>query len=158
MAVWGLGLGLPLNALAAAFPDDLGMAGRNAFALVLMLGYVGLVGILMDRVRRPGQVTASLTAVGRTALSCYILQNLLASLIFYSWGLGMGHLADHAGWMVAAWAVLSLVLVAGSRLWLSRFPRGPMEMFQARVLALVPERDRVPDPPEVEERHPDPRG
>lgn len=158
MAVWGLGLGLPLNALAAAFPDDLGMAGRNAFALVLMLGYVGLVGILMDRVRRPRQVTASLTAVGRTALSCYILQNLLASLIFYSWGLGMGHLADHAGWMVAAWAVLSLVLVAGSRLWLSRFPRGPMEMFQARVLALVPERDRVPDPPEVEERHPDPRG
>lgn len=158
MAVWGLGLGLPLNALAVVHPEALGLAARNAFSLVLMLGYVGLVGVLMDRVRRPGQVTASLTAVGRTALSNYILQNLLASLIFYSWGLGLGQLADHAGLMAAAWAVISLVLLAGSRLWLSRFPRGPMEMFQARVLALVPERDRAPDPPQVEERNADPRG
>ena len=158
MAVWGLGLGLPLNALAAAFPGDLGMAGRNAFAMVLMLGYVGVVGMVMDRVRRPGHVTASLTAVGRTALSCYLLQNLLASLIFYSWGLGMGHLAEHAGWMVAAWAVISLVLVVGARLWLSRFPRGPMETFQARILALVPERRPVSGPSAVEEGRPEARG
>lgn len=27
-----------------------------------------------------------LSAVGRTALTCYVLQNLLGSVIFYAWG------------------------------------------------------------------------
>lgn len=149
MAVWGLGLGLPLNALAAVWPEELGQVGRMVFSVVLMLGYIGLVGLLMDRVRRPGPLTASLTAVGRTALTCYILQNLLASVIFYGWGLGLAAHAHHAGWMVAAWAVISLLLVAGSRWWLSRFSRGPMELFQARVLALVPEGRPASGPPPV---------
>lgn len=136
MAVWGLGLGLPLNALAVVWDEDLAFAGRFLFSVVLMLGYLGLVGVLFDRIRRPGPVTAALSSVGRTALSCYILQNVLASVIFYGWGFGLAAHVDHAGWMVAAWAVIVLVLVAGSRWWLSRFSRGPMETLQVRILAL----------------------
>ncbi|MGW8531394.1 MULTISPECIES: DUF418 domain-containing protein [Nocardiopsidaceae] len=150
MTVWGLGLGLPLNALPPVWPDDsLFLIGNRVFSVVLMLGYVGLVGLLMDRVRRTGLVTVSLTAVGRTALSCYILQNLLASVLFYDWGLGLAAHAHHAGWMVAAWAVISLVLVAGSRWWLSRFARGPMELLQTWILARVPEGRPSSSPPPV---------
>lgn len=148
MAVWGLGLGLPLNALPVVWPDDsLDLAGRTVFSMVLMLGYVGFAGVLLDRVRRTGPVTVTLSAVGRTALSCYVLQNLLASVLFYGWGFGLSAHADHAGWMVAAWAAISLVLMAGSRWWLSRFDRGPLEKFQARVLALVPEGRSAFGPP-----------
>lgn len=150
MTVWGLGLGLPLNALAVVWPDEsLDLAARTVFSVVLMLGYLGLVGLLLDRVRRTGPVAASLTAVGRTALSCYILQNLLASVLFYGWGFGLAARADHAGWMVAAWAVISLVLVTGSRWWLSRFARGPLELLQARILALAPEGRPSSSPPPV---------
>ncbi|MGW9556434.1 DUF418 domain-containing protein [Nocardiopsis sp. NPDC055551] len=149
MAVWGLGLGLPLNALAVIWNEHLAFAGRLVFSVVLMLGYLGLVGVLFDRVRRPGPVTAALSSVGRTALSCYILQNILASVLFYGWGVGLAAHAHHAGWMVAAWAVIALILVAGSRWWLSRFSRGPMETLQVKILALGTEGRRASGPSPV---------
>ncbi|MGW8437788.1 DUF418 domain-containing protein, partial [Nocardiopsis sp. NPDC055879] len=105
--------------------------------------------VLFDRVRRPGPVTAALSSVGRTALSCYILQNILASVLFYGWGVGLAAHAHHAGWMVAAWAVIALILVAGSRWWLSRFSRGPMETLQVKILALGTEGRRASGPSPV---------
>lgn len=137
LLVWGLGLGLPLNVLAlyAEVPG-----GRYVFPMVLTLGYVGLVGWLLDRARGVGPVTVSLRAVGRTALSCYVLQNVLGSWIFYAWGFGLAARADSHSWHLAVWAVVSLTLVGGALAWRSRFSHGPLEMVGARVLALIPER------------------
>lgn len=141
LLVWGLGLGAPLCVLGSAVPE-LGMAHRYIFSGVLMLGYVGLTGWLLDRARGRGQVVRSLQAVGRTALSCYILQNLLGSVVFYGWGLGVAGALRGAGpvlvaaTVAAAFCAIALVLVVAARLWSRRFARGPVEAAGARLLSL----------------------
>ncbi|MEU6860316.1 DUF418 domain-containing protein [Glycomyces sp. NPDC046736] len=134
MLAWGLGIGLPLNVALMAGPDELFFLERYAAAPIVMLGFIGLTGLLVEKVRR-GPVRASLETLGRTALSGYILQNVLASAIMYGWGLG---LADRFGanpWFVAGtWLAISAVLLVGSRLWLRRFDNGPAEALQKAIL------------------------
>ncbi|GAA1078183.1 DUF418 domain-containing protein [Nocardiopsis metallicus] len=142
----GLGLGLPLCVLGSHI-SYLGELHRYGFSIVLMLGYVGLAGWLLDRTRSRGQVPRSLSAVGRTALTCYVLQNLLGSVIFYGWGFGLASYLDTGdvgglaleGWVLGAALVIALALVIGARSWLRRFDRGPLEAAGARLVSLVPE-------------------
>ncbi|MEU7553446.1 DUF418 domain-containing protein [Streptomyces sp. NPDC044571] len=134
MAAWGLGLGLPLGAVAALGGPDFFVLGRYGIAPLIALGYIGLIGAALDRFAVPGATT--LGCVGRTALSCYVGQNLLCMLLCYGIGLG---LADRLGgtgpwWVMGLWATVSLALAAGSALWLRRFGRGPLEAVQHRVL------------------------
>ncbi|MEU3015765.1 DUF418 domain-containing protein [Nocardiopsis sp. NPDC007018] len=148
LARWGIGLGLPLCLLGSQI-SVLGQAHRYGFAIVLMLGYVGLVGWLLDRSGGDGRLAGSLRAVGLTALTCYVLQNLLGSVVFYGWGLGLaGFLeergidgATREGVLLAVGLGIALVLVAGARWWLRRFGRGPLETVGKRLVSLVPERD-----------------
>ncbi|GAA2417459.1 DUF418 domain-containing protein [Streptomyces glaucosporus] len=137
MLVWGLGLGLPLNVAAELGGQDLFLLSRYGAAPLLAVGYIGLVGALVDRVRRPGPLMTGLTSVGRTALSGYVLQNVLCMLAAYGIGLG---LAERLGdtwrpwWVMGLWAAVCAVLMAGSTQWLRRFPAGPLEAFQKWAL------------------------
>ncbi|GAA3540602.1 DUF418 domain-containing protein [Streptomyces osmaniensis] len=136
LLAWGIGLGLPLNAAAALAGPDLFLLARYGTAPLLALGYIGLVGALVDRVRRPGPLMTGLTSVGRTALSGYVLQNALCVLISYGIGLGLAERLDGTGpwWVVALWATVCAVLMAGSTLWLRRFSAGPLESVQKWAL------------------------
>lgn len=138
MLGWGLGAGLPLNAAAALAGPDFVLLGRYVAAPLVAVGAIGLIGAITDRVRRPGPLTAGLSAVGRTALSCYVAQNLLCVLAAYGLGgVGLG-LAARMGagpwWVMALWASVSVLLTAVSVLWLRRFGRGPLEAVQKRLL------------------------
>ncbi|WP_051704508.1 DUF418 domain-containing protein [Glycomyces sp. NRRL B-16210] len=136
LLLWGLGIGLPLNLALMFGPDALFFLERYAAAPVVMLGYLGLTGLIVERVRR-GPLTAALESLGRTALSGYILQNLLASAVCYGWGLGLAARFGADPWFVAGlWLAISAVLLAGSRLWLRRFANGPAESLQKAVLRL----------------------
>ncbi|WP_107081336.1 DUF418 domain-containing protein [Streptomyces yangpuensis] len=137
LAAWGLGLGLPLNAAATLGGDDFFLLGRYGAAPLLALGYVGLIGIALDRLWIPATATRALGSVGRTALSCYVAQNLLCMLLCYGIGLGLADRLGGSGpwWVMGLWAGVSLVLTAGSRLWLRRFDRGPLEALQHKVLS-----------------------
>ncbi|MGW7716502.1 DUF418 domain-containing protein [Streptomyces chartreusis] len=136
LLAWGIGLGLPLNAAAALVGPDLFLLARYGTAPLLALGYIGLVGAVVDRVRRPGPLMTGLTSVGRTALSGYVLQNALCVLISYGIGLGLAERLDDTGpwWVVALWATVCAVLMAGSTLWLRRFSTGPLESVQKWAL------------------------
>ncbi|KPC64164.1 membrane protein [Streptomyces chattanoogensis] len=140
LAGWGLGLGLPLNFLALLGGPDFFFLDRYGAAPVLAIGYLGLIGMAMDRLRHPGPsasaVTSALASVGRTALSCYVLQNVLAMLACYGIGLGLAsRWADNGPWWpIGLWAVICLVLVTGASLWLRRFAHGPLESVQKRLL------------------------
>ncbi|MGW6918048.1 DUF418 domain-containing protein [Kitasatospora sp. NPDC054939] len=133
---WGLGAGLPLTAAASLAGSDGFLLQRYVAAPVLALGYLGLIGALLDRVRTPGPLTAGLTAVGRTALSCYVAQNVLCVLACYGIGLGLAARYADAGpwWVMALWAAVSAVLVLASSLWLRHSPVGPLESLQKRLL------------------------
>ncbi|MFF0213334.1 DUF418 domain-containing protein [Streptomyces vinaceus] len=138
MAGWGLGLGLPLGAAAALSGPDLFVLGRYGIAPLIAVGYIGLIGCALDRFRVPG--AGALGSVGRTALSCYVGQNLLCMLLCYGIGLGLADRLAGSGpwWVMGLWAGVSLVLVAASRLWLRRFDRGPLEAVQHRALSSRP--------------------
>jgi uncharacterized protein len=146
----GLGAGLPLNALTAWAGPDWFLVDRYLVPPLVAVGILALGTILVDRAQArardrsqagtpvlpPGRNPAGLLrrgveAVGRTALSCYVLQNVLASAICYDWGLG---LAGGGPWRaVAIWAVVSLALMVLAPLWLRRWQRGPIELLMHRV-------------------------
>lgn len=133
---WGLGLGVPLNVATALGGADFYLLGRYVAAPVVALGYIGLIGVLTDRIRGGGLLTAGLTSVGRTALSCYVAQNVLCMLASYGIGLGLAtRFGDFAPWWVMGlWAVVCVILMAASALWLRRFSHGPLEAAQRWAL------------------------
>lgn len=134
MLRWGLGIGLPLNVALMLGPDELFFLERYTAAPIVMLGFIGLTGLLVEKIRR-GPIMKSLESLGRTALSGYILQNLLASAIMYGWGLGLAARYGENPWFVAAiWLAISVVLLVGARLWLTRFKNGPAEALQKAIL------------------------
>ena len=100
----------------------------------MALGILALGTTLVARLRPgspPSLLRRGVEAVGRTALSCYVLQNVLASVICFDWGLG---LAGGDPWQVVLiWAAISLTLMVAAPLWLRRWPRGPIELVMHRV-------------------------
>jgi len=67
-----------------------------------------------------------LAAVGQTAFSCYIVQSLICTTLFYGCGFGLfAHLQRYQLYFVVAGVWLTLL--AASPLWLSRFKFGPLE-------------------------------
>ncbi|WP_228001257.1 DUF418 domain-containing protein [Nocardia australiensis] len=68
--------------------------------------------------------------VGRTALSCYILQNLVASILCYGWGFGLAARVSpdaRVPFTVGIYLLVALIIAAFAHLWLRRFERGPVE-------------------------------
>jgi len=79
-----------------------------------------------------------LGAVGRMALTNYLLQTLLCVFIFYGYGLGLfGHVGRAGQWLVVL-AVWGFQLVA-SPWWLARFRFGPFEWLWRSMTYLHPQ-------------------
>ncbi|WP_445401307.1 DUF418 domain-containing protein [Streptomyces sp. LE64] len=138
---WGLGLGLPLSVALPLAGSEFFLLDRYVVGPLTALGYLGLVGLLVDRATRagraPGPLLRGLTNVGRTALSGYVLQNLLCMLAAYGIGLGLAHRLGEEWWPwwpLALWTVVCAVLMVGSTLWLRRFTAGPFESVQRWAL------------------------
>lgn len=114
------------------------LVDRYLFPPLVALGVLALGTEAVLR-WRPGAVRAGLTAVGRTALSCYVLQNVLVAALCYDWGLGLAtrFAGQRVALAVAVWAGVSLLLVLGASAWLRRYGRGPLELLGHRLLAPV---------------------
>lgn len=135
MCLIGFGLGVPLavaglyllhanewHAVYALF------AGRipNQFAtLFIAMGYVGMVNLIVQRgLFRRWQYC--LSAVGKTALSNYIGQTILASFVFYGFGLGLYAQVGRVG-LVFIMLLIWLIQISLSIIWLRYFRYGPLE-------------------------------
>lgn len=129
LAIWGLVIGIPLNILYAyTFSNDDSWVRNLTEALGILplsAAYASLICLLWlsPRWRRSLQVFAP---VGRTALSNYVGQSVICTLIFYGTGLGLGGTMGPTLYLPIAWAVY-LFQIWFSRLWLSRFQFGPLE-------------------------------
>ncbi|MEU0990026.1 DUF418 domain-containing protein [Streptomyces sp. NPDC005953] len=137
LLLWGLGLGVPLSVVASLAEGDYFLLDRYVAGPLSALGYIGLIGLLTDRVQRTGPVLHSLICVGRTALTGYVLQNVLCMFLAYGIGLGLAHRFGETWrpwWVIGLWAGICLVLMVGSALWLRRFDTGPLEALQKRAL------------------------
>ncbi|MFC6352864.1 DUF418 domain-containing protein [Rothia nasimurium] len=107
-----------------------GALGRYLTSTLVSFGLLAAVAHFYAGGRQLGPLGYFFTIIGRTALSCYILQNLIASIIFYDWGLGLAAKIDptNSSLVWLSWFLISLALFAFSWLWLRFFPRGPVEL------------------------------
>lgn len=129
--MWLGALVLPVDLLIGVLGGDAGvMVSRYGTAPLVSLGLLAAVAEFYRRRPRTGFVGRRLSEVGRAALSCYMLQNLLASAICYGWGLGLsGALSaqTRVPATLALYLVVALSILAFAHVWLRRFQRGPVE-------------------------------
>ncbi|MEZ0472051.1 DUF418 domain-containing protein [Luteimonas salinilitoris] len=136
LAGFGLPVGLALSSWAAAIGVGVDAAGSQARwllasaltslgALPLALGYLALLALAWSTAAGV-RALGVLAPAGRMALTNYLLQSLVGSLVFYGYGLAMWGRIGHAGLVLLAVVVFALQ-VAASRWWLARFRFGPVE-------------------------------
>ena len=127
-------VGLPLQAYGLSLDFARGWPVWSFFigmqfnywpSIAVSLGYVGLV-MLVCRNAALHRLTRPFAAVGQTALTNYLLQTVLCTLVFYGHGLGWFGSVDRVGQIGVVAAVWAVQLVA-SPLWLRRFRFGPAE-------------------------------
>lgn len=129
----GLFVGFPLCAAAAALPSFASGAvvgGLTTMVMVLVgpllsLGYLGGVALLADSGRARALVGA-LSAVGRMAFTNYLMQTLIATWIFYPWGLGYFAETTRVQRVGIVLGVFACQIVF-SWVWLKVFRFGPAE-------------------------------
>jgi uncharacterized protein len=98
----------------------------NSYAgLFVALGHVGLVISVLKAGRLSG-ATARLSAVGRMALTNYLVQSLVCTALFCGWGFGLIGRLDRIGLYAVVGAIWLAQLVYSSA-WLARFRFGPAE-------------------------------
>ena len=133
--VLGLVVGLPGSAafaaatVASGFDFDatffLASAVDFATAPFLTAGYVSGIALLHARPAGARRL-AVLAPVGRMALSNYLLQSLVCSLVFTGYGLGLFGRVGAAAGLVVSFAIFA-AQVPLSAWWLRRFRFGPAE-------------------------------
>jgi uncharacterized protein len=130
-------IGLTIGALAslAVVAVDIGtrfyvptvfgafLIGLAPFRPVMAAGYAALIILLT---RKGGWLSRRLAAVGRAAFTNYLGTSLIATFIFYGWGLGLyGTVSRAESWLLVP--LVWLLMLAWSKPWLERFQYGPLE-------------------------------
>jgi hypothetical protein len=136
MMALGLGIALPIDLAIGSLGGAAGLVfARYATAPLVAAGLLGAAACLVELRRSPGAVRRRLADVGRTALSCYVLQNIICSALCYGWGFGLaaGMGNGRTWWTLLLYAAVCTLVIAlaiygcaGSRKDRSRPPgRGP---------------------------------
>lgn len=131
----GYALGLPMTivstVLAHRWDEDISarLFGPAILMLVatpmLSLAHASAVILMMKGGILSG-LTTRLAAVGRMALTNYLLETLICTTLFYGYGVGLYGRVPMWGLMAITFAIWCLLMVL-SPWWLARFKFGPME-------------------------------
>ena len=135
LAVYGLPIGIGLGLLGSLIAmshtpgdryDGWGIAIGLAVvgSLPASLGYVGMVVLMLQSKTAFSRISV-LGPVGRMALTNYLAQSLISTIVFY--GYAMGYWGMPRAQQVLFVLVVYAVQIAYSQWWLSRFHYGPME-------------------------------
>ena len=126
LMIVGLGVGIPVDILIALSGDTRGL-DRYLVSTVVAFGLLALVAEFYRR-RPVGALGRVLAAVGRMALSCYVLQNVLARAL-QSWVIGspIETALDRTAGTLLMYAVVLVLLVVFAVTWQRFFRRGPLE-------------------------------
>lgn len=130
---WGLVIGLPVAVLSAAGASLLPTLSALMCVWVngtvagplLAMAYGSGIALLWQRAGWQ-RVLRPLAAMGRMALTNYLLQSVVATLLFYGYGLGLARRVSPSLAIVIVLAILAgQLLVSGW--WLRRYRFGPAE-------------------------------
>jgi uncharacterized protein len=132
VSCYAIGLPLGLYLMRQNIVNDFDPAAKTLLAtahqlvrLTVALGHVAVLAILCQSRALPW-LTSRLAAVGQTALSNYILDTILCSMIFYGYGLALYGRMDRVHYFLVTLAICTFQLIA-SRIWLTHFRFGPVE-------------------------------
>lgn len=114
---------VPMLSYALGSRYGWGYASEFSLSPILAFGYLTLGATIYEM--RP-RLLALVEPVGKMALTSYLLQSLLCTFIFYSWGLGWFNRLS-AIEMLLAVAVTWVIVIIFAHLWLSRYSIGPIE-------------------------------
>lgn len=129
---------------ALAWSSWINFTTKTASGLAFALAYVALITLLMLTAAR--RWLEPLAPVGRMALSNYLLQSVVGTVVFYGFGLGlMGELGSFE--QVLYIVVLFGTQMACSRWWLTRYRFGPVEWLWRSLTYLRWQPMRVVEPP-----------
>ena len=147
LCVFGLALGVPgeLSVIAIHYSIDhqINYSWAAAESLhqitsfVLCLGYVGALTLIVQAglLRR---LTYAFSCVGRTALSNYLLQTIVATYLMYWWGLGWFNEVSRPQQLALVVGIYAVQMVL-SVLWLRVFTIGPFEWLWRSLTYLKPQ-------------------
>ena len=138
IAKWGLPVGICCGIVETIIVIVVGRRAaysRPDLALLMYLlfigtfvqaaGYVATVALLLRRTFWQRWLSP-FAAVGRMALTNYLMQTVVCLFVFYGFGLGLvGRTGPALGLLIAL--VLYATQIAWSRFWLAHFRMGPME-------------------------------
>lgn len=136
VALWGYAVGLPASFALAAFHDGNkfyggswhGLAESFLYAIAvapLALAYAATFALLWRRAQWR-RVLGVFAPAGKMALTNYLSQTIIATLVFSGFGLGLaGHVGPTYLWILAIATLAFQILF--SRWWLAHYRFGPME-------------------------------
>ncbi|MCX7791029.1 MAG: DUF418 domain-containing protein, partial [Chloroflexaceae bacterium] len=148
LVLWGFAIGLPANLLYTVMAENVQRV-EFGWQLALMnlalgigglaqsLAYLGALTLLAGRMPWQRQLGA-LRPVGQMALSNYLLQSIIATLIFYGYGLGLFNQVGMALGLLLA-LLIFLAQIPLSHWWMARFRYGPAEWLWRTLTYLRPQ-------------------
>lgn len=134
----GIYVGVPLNLLIFVPGGAFDLPVRYLFAPLMSMGYIAILARMIQYTKLEW-LWHLLENAGKMSLSCYVLQNLMASAVFYGWGLGLAGELNSAA-IIAVWLVISAFQLGMASLWLRGFKLGPMETVRKQAVGFFESR------------------
>lgn len=135
MMKFGLLIGLSLNLLLFISGGLFDFPVRYVFAPILSIGYMGVISLLVEKYHSLS-LWSFFEKAGKMSLSCYVLQNLTCSVLFYGWGLGLGGDLNSIT-VISIWIFICLLQLLFATLWLRYFTMGPMETARKHLASIL---------------------
>lgn len=103
----------------------IGLSGYDLINVSMTLIYLVLFVMLYRKVK-PEKWLVKLAPYGRMALTNYVMQSILGTMLLYGWGFGfLGEISNTYIFLIAI--ALIIAQVWGSKIWLQHFTYGPLE-------------------------------
>lgn len=131
----GIFIGVPLNLLIFIPGGAFDLPVRYLFAPILSIGYIGILGKMVEY-RKLDWLWKRFGEIGKMSLSCYVLQNTFASIIFYGWGFGLGGKLNSIE-VIAIWLTLSILQLFLAHICIKHLHVGPMEWIRKNAIQSV---------------------
>ena len=146
MLAAGYGAGLSLTGLELIIPsvvaeDHIGDGDWTLVPLefgriLVTFGHLALV-ILVCRFKPLQVITGLLRAAGRLALTNYIAQTLVCTILFFGYGFGYYGKFSHTQLLVLAF-IIGIIQLIVSKIYLRYYAQGPLEWLLRRLVMWKP--------------------
>ena len=133
--IYGFGIGLPLSMMGLylnyyfdwnwKYLQFFGRSPNNIATPFIAFGYIGLIMLWIQK-GSFRNLQADLKSIGKTALTAYLLQTVIATFIFYGIGLGLFGYVNRAYQLLIMFFIWFVLLKLCPR-WLSKYHYGPVE-------------------------------